>query len=222
MPNIHSSISFALVNIPVIMNPIIKNNNTSFNQLHTKCQERITYVKYCPHCKVNLKEKDIIKGYEYEDNKYITFSKEELDKLKPEQDKEIDIVSFVPLSEIDPMYFEKNYILETEGKGKAYNLFCEALKRSKLVAVAKTVIGSKFYYCILRFFEKRIIMTTLYFEEEVMFEEKNTKSEVDEKELNMAIKLIENLKGKFEPEKYKDEYQDNIRKAIDDKIDGKK
>lgn len=222
MPNIHSSISFALVNIPVIMNPIIKNNDTSFNQLHTKCQERITYVKYCPHCKVNLKEKDIIKGYEYEDNKYITFSKEELDKLKPEQDKEIDIVSFVPLSEIDPMYFEKSYILETEGKGKAYNLFCEALKRSKLVAVAKTVIGSKFYYCILRFFEKRIIMTTLYFEEEVMINEKNTKNEVDEKELNMAIKLIENLKGKFEPQKYKDEYQDNIRNAIDDKIDGKK
>lgn len=222
MPNIHSSISFALVNIPVIMNPIIKNNDTSFNQLHTKCQERITYVKYCPHCKVNLKEKDIIKGYEYEDNKYITFSKEELDKLKPEQDKEIDIVSFVPLSEIDPMYFEKSYILETEGKGKAYNLFCEALKRSKLVAVAKTVIGSKFYYCILRFFEKRIIMTTLYFEEEVMINEKNTKNEVDEKELNMAIKLIENLKGKFEPKKYKDEYQDNIRNAIDDKIDGKK
>lgn len=222
MPNIHSSISFALVNIPVIMNPIIKNNDTSFNQLHTKCQERITYVKYCPHCKVNLKEKDIIKGYEYEDNKYITFSKEELDKLKPEQDKEIDIVSFVPLSEIDPMYFEKSYILETEGKGKAYNLFCEALKRSKLVAVAKTVIGSKFYYCILRFFEKRIIMTTLYFEEEVMINEKNIKNEVDEKELNMAIKLIENLKGKFEPQKYKDEYQDNIRNAIDDKIDGKK
>lgn len=222
MPNIHSSISFGLVNIPVVMNPIIKNNDTSFNQLHTKCQERITYVKYCPHCKVNLKEKDIIKGYEYEDNKYITFSKEELNKLKPDQDKEIDIVSFVPMSEVDPMYFEKSYILETEGKGKAYNLFCEALKRSKLVAVAKTVIGSKFYYCILRFFEKRIIMTTLYFEEEVMLEEKNTKSEVDETELSMAIKLIENLKGSFEPEKYKDEYQDNIKNAIDDKIDGKK
>lgn len=222
MPNIHSSISFGLVNIPIIMNPIIKNNDTSFNQLHTKCQERITYVKYCPHCKINLKEKDIIKGYEYEDNKYITFSKEELNKLKPDQDKEIDIISFVALSEIDPMYFEKSYILETEGKGKAYNLFCEALKKSKLVAVAKTVIGSKFYYCILRFFEKSIIMTTLYFEEEVVINEKNTKSEVDEKELSMAIKLIESLKGKFEPEKYKDEYQDNIKNAIDDKIDGKK
>lgn len=222
MPNIHSSISFGLVNIPIIMNPIIRNNDTSFNQLHTKCQERISYVKYCPHCKVNLKEKDIIKGYEYEDNKYITFSKEELNKLKPDQDKEIDIVSFVPMSEVDPIYFEKSYILQTERKGKAYNLFCEALKKSKLVAVAKTVIGTKFYYCILRFFESKIIMTTLYFEEEIFIDNHTTKSEVDESELNMAIKLVDNLKGKFEPEKYKDEYQDNIKNAIDDKIDGKK
>lgn len=222
MPNIHSSISFGLVNIPIIMNPIIRNNDTSFNQLHTKCQERISYVKYCPHCKINVKEKDIIKGYEYEDDKYITFSKEELNKLKPEQDKEIEIVSFVPMSEVDPMYFEKSYILETEGKGKAYNLFCEALKKSKLVAVAKTVIGTKFYYCILRFFASKIIMTTLYFEEEIFIGNSSNKANIDEEELNMAIKLIDNLKGKFEPEKYKDEYQDNIKKAIDDKIDGKK
>ena len=63
MANIHSNISFALVNIPVVMNPVIKNNDTSFNQLHTKCMHRISYVKYCPHCKSNIKEKDIIKGY---------------------------------------------------------------------------------------------------------------------------------------------------------------
>ena len=64
MPNIHSSISFALVNIPIIMNPVIRNNDTSFNQLHDKCKKRITYVKYCPYCKVDVKEKNIIKGYE--------------------------------------------------------------------------------------------------------------------------------------------------------------
>ncbi|MGM9834258.1 MAG: Ku protein [Bacilli bacterium] len=222
MPNIHSNISFGLVNIPVVMNPIIRNNDTSFNQLHNKCEERISYVKYCHHCKVNVKEKDIIKGYEYEPDKYITFSKEELNKLKPEQEKEIEIVSFVPINDIDPMYFEKSYILETEGKGKAYNLFCEALKKSKLVAVAKTVIGSKFYYCILRFFDKRIIMTTLYFKEEVNVKESDKKVEVNEKELNMALELIKELKGKFEPSKYKDEYQNNIKEAIDDKLNGKK
>ena len=221
MPNIHSSINFALVNIPVIMNPIIKNNDTSFNQLHKKYNTRINYIKFCPKCKVKIKEQEIIKGYEYEKNKYIIFNKDELDKLKPENEKEIDIISFVPLKDIDPIYFEKSYDIDAEGKGKAYYLFCEALKKSKLVALAKTVIGNKFYYCILRFNNQNIIMTTLYFQEEVNIKKDDINHKVTEKELDLAIKLIESLKGKFEPNKYKDEYQNNLKEAIDNKIDGK-
>lgn len=221
MANIHSNISFGLVNIPIIENPIIKNNDTSFNQLHEKCLHRISYVKYCPHCKKNIKEKDIVKGYEYEKDKYIVFKKDELNKLKPENEKEIEIISFVQLKEIDPIYFEKSYELNFSGKGKSYFLFCEALKKTGLVALAKTVISSKFYYSILRLFENKIIMTTLFFEEEVNLNEEKIKYDVNEKELNLAIKLIESLKGKFEPKKYKDEYQENIRNAIDKKINGK-
>ena len=221
MPNVHSNISFGLVNIPVIMNPLIRNNDTSFNQLHKKCLHRIQYIKYCNHCKSEVKEKDIIKGYEYEADKYLTFPKEELDKLKPENEKEIEIVSFVDIKDIDPAFFEKSYILATEKTSKAYNLFCEALKKAKKVALAKTVIGSKFYYCILRFTTFGIIMTTLFFKEEVLFPEKTTLTDVKEKELDLAIKLIEERSGKFEPEKYKDEYQNNIKDAIDDKLNGK-
>lgn len=221
MPNIHSSINFALVNIPIVMNPIIKNNDTSFNQLHEKCGARINYVKYCSKCKSKIKEEEIIKGYEYERDKYITFNKDELNKLKPEQEKIIDIISFIPLNEIDPIYFEKSYDLDAEGKGKAYYLFSEALKKTKLVALAKTVIGSKFYYCILRFTHKNIVLTTLYFDEEVNTHEDEEKNKITEKELNLAIELITSLKGKFEPEKYKDEYQQSIKNAINDKLDGK-
>ena len=137
MANLHSSINFALVNIPVIMNPIIKNNDNSFNQLHEKCHSRINYIKFCPTCKIKIKEQDIIKGYEYENNKYITFSKDELNKLKPENEKEIDIISFVPLNEIDPIYFEKSYDIDAEGKGKAYLLFCEALKKKQISCFSK-------------------------------------------------------------------------------------
>lgn len=223
MPNIHSNINFGLVNIPIKMNPIIKNNDNSFNQLHKKCQNRIKYIKYCPKCKTDVKEKEIIKGFEYEKDKYIVFKKEELDKLRPENEKEIEIISFVPLSDIDPIYFEKSYDLDADAKGKnkAYYLFCEALKKTKLVALAKTVIGSKFYYCTLRFNSQNIIMTTLYFEEEVNTNKDDSNIEIDKKELDLAIKLITSLKGKFEPEKYKDEYQDNIKKAIEDKVEGK-
>jgi len=221
MPNIHSNISFALVNIPVVMNPLVKNNDTSFNQLHKKCLHRIQYVKYCPHCKKQIKENEIIKGYEYEQGEYLTFDKNELAKLRPENEKEIEIVSFVPLNEIDPSYFEKSYLLETDSKSKAYFLFCEALKKTKRVALAKIVLGSKFYYCILRFTEVGIVMTTLFFEEEVLLPDKSPSPKINEKELELAIKLIESLKGSFEPSKYKDEYQNNIRQAIDDKLNGK-
>lgn len=221
MPNIHSNISFGLVNIPVVMNPIVRNNDTSFNQLHDKCMHRIRYIKYCPHCKTNVKEKDIIKGYEFENDNYLTFEKEELNKLKLNNDKEIEVVSFINISEIDPIYFEKSYFLETDSKSKSYILFCEALKKTKKVALAKTIIGSKFYYCILRFAKAGIILTTLYFDEEVDVPQKDLTFSANEKELNLAIKLIDNLSDKFKPEKYKDEYQENIKKAIDDKLNGK-
>ena len=138
-----------------------------------------------------------------------------------ENDKEIEVVSFINISEIDPYYFEKSYFLQTENKSKAYTLFCEALKKTKKVALAKTIIGTKFYYCILRFENNGIVLTTLYFDEEVNIPKNELKTKSNEKELNLAIKLIESLSGKFEPEKYKDEYQENIRRAIDDKLEGK-
>ena len=221
MPNIKSNISFSLVNIPVIMNPIIKNNDTSFNQLHKKCLNRISYIKYCPHCKKNVKEVDIIKGYKTSDDDYLTFTKEELSKLSIQNEKEIEIVSFIKENEVDPYYFEKSYYLNAPKNNKAYVLFCEALKKTKKVALCKTVISSKFYYGILSFKDNGIIMNTLYFNEEVNIPENNLTKEIKPKELEMAVKLIESLSGKFEPQKYKDEYQDRIKNAINDKLKGK-
>lgn len=221
MPNIHSNISFALVNIPVIINPIIRNNDTSFNQLHKKCLHQIRYIKYCPTCKKDIKESEIVKGYEYEKDNFLVFTKDEFNKIKPENEKEIEIVSFIDMNDVDPYYFEKSYVLNAENKSKAYKLFCEALKKTKKVALAKTIIGNKFYYCILRFRSFGILITTLYFEEEVNVPEEDIEYNASEKELSLAVKLINNLKGKFEPEKYKDEYQNRIKEAIDDKLDGK-
>ena len=96
-----TSISFGLVNIPVEINPIIKNNDISFNQLHKKCLTRIKYVKYCPHCKKSVSQSDIIRGYEFRKNDYVTLTNEEFNKLKTEDEKTIEIIGFVNLSEID-------------------------------------------------------------------------------------------------------------------------
>ena len=220
MASIHSNITFGLVNIPILMSPIIKNNDTSFNQLHSKCLNRINYIKYCKKCKKEVKEKDIIKGYAYAKDNYLVFEPKELDALKPENDHEIEVVSFIKMDEIPLVYLEKSYYLTTDNKSKAYNLFYEVLKKTNMVALAKCIITSKFYYCILRFTKDGIIMTTLYFEEEINIPENNIESKASDKELELAMKLVNSMKSKFEPEKYKDEYQDNIKKAINTKLDG--
>lgn len=220
MANSKSAISFGLVNIPIAYNPIIKNNDTSFNQLHKKCLHRIKYQKYCPHCKKQVEEKDLVKGYEYNSDEYITFTKEELNNMQVDLKDTIEIISFVPVNEIPPYYYEKSYILTTPKKSKAYSLFLEVLKKSKQVAIAKTTIGSKFYYCLLKFYEDSILMSTLYFLEEINIPDSKNMANFTKKELDLAMQLVEHLSGHFTPELYKDEYQNEIKEAIDKKIAG--
>jgi len=222
MPNIRNNISFGLVNIPVLLNPVIHNNDTSFNQLHKKCLNRITYQKYCPHCKVPLKESDIVKGYQYEKDEYLEFTKQELLELKPENDGEINIIGFVSLKEIDPCYFEKSYFLVPPKKSKAYTLFYKALGKMNMVALCKTVLHNKFYYAILRVHKEKIVLTTLYFEEELQSATVVPNAKIEAKELELAIKLMKSMVVHYEPQNYKDEYQEAIRLAIKDKLNGKK
>lgn len=216
-----TSISFGLVNIPVEINPIIKNNDIAFNQLHKKCGSRIKYVKYCPHCKREVKQTDIVKGYEYEDGEFITLTEDEFKNLKSEDEKTIEVVGFIDLKEVDPVYFEKSYVVEANSKSKAYTLFKDALSKTKKVALAKTVIGTKFYYVILRLGDNVILMNTLYFYEEVVIPDTVLDTKYTKKELDLAIELINSLNMKFKPEELKDEYQNKVKSAIDLKIEGK-
>ena len=216
-----TSISFGLVNIPVEMSPIIKNNDITFNQLHKKCLSRIRYVKFCPHCKKEVKQTDIIKGYEYKKDEYITLNNEEFNKLKAEDEKTIQIIGFILLSEIDPIYFDTSYILKVSTKSKAFSLFKEALNKTKRVALAKTVVGTKFYYVIIRLVEDILIMNTLYFLEEIVMPAATIEAKFTKKELDLAVELVNSLKLKFKPEEYKDEYYDKIEKALKEKAEGK-
>ena len=216
-----TSISFGLVNIPVEINPVIKNNDISFNQLHKKCLSRIRYVKYCPHCKKEVKQSDIIRGYEYKNDEYLTLTNEEFNKLKSEDEKVIEIVGFLNLSEVDPIYFEKSYQIKTSNKSKSFSLFKEALNKTKKVALAKTVIGTKFYYVLIRLMNDELIMNTLYFDEEVILADEIADAKFTKKELDLAVELINSLKIKFKPEDYRDEYQEKVKDALKQKEKGK-
>lgn len=165
-------------------------------------------------------EADLIKGYEYEKGEYVTFTKEELSNLQIDSKDTIEIVSFVPNEEIDPYYYEKSYILTTPKKSKAYSLFVEVLKKSKKVAVAKTSLSTKFYYCLLKYFEGNILMSTMYFEEEVNLPDAVIEAKFTKQELDLAMKLVDQLSGHFEPNNYQDDYQNSIKEAINEKIEG--
>ena len=216
-----TSISFGLVNIPVEINPVIKNNDISFNQLHKKCLSRIRYVKYCPHCKKEVKQSDIIRGYEYKNDEYLTLTNEEFNKLKSEDEKVIEIVGFLNFNEVDPIYFEKSYQIKTSNKSKSFSLFKEALNKTKMVALAKTVIGTKFYYVLIRLMNDELIMNTLYFDEEVILADEIADAKFTKKELDLAVELINSLKIKFKPEEYRDEYQEKVKDALKQKEKGK-
>lgn len=216
------AISFGLVYIPIELNPIIVNNDIAFNQLHKKCGNKIKYQKICRICDEEVKQDQIIKGYEYNKDKYVTFSDNDLAKIKLSNDSPIEIISFVNLAEIDPMYFEKSYYLTTKNN-KAFELLKIVLDQEEKVALAKTVIGPKFYYVIIRLEKNNLILNTLFFNEEISIDENPSKNEkFTQEEINIASKLIKAMSGKFEPDKYKDEYQDRIKKAIEQKINGKK
>ncbi len=216
--NYQTAISFGLVHIPVLMNNAIKNNDVSFNLLHKKCKERLEYIRYCPHCKTKVKNDEIEKGYEYKKDDYVTFTDNDFAKLKSENDKIIEIISFVDINEIDPIYYEKSYTLTPNNSSKAFNLFKWALRKSKKVAIAKTILRNKLYYVVIRFGYENIIMDTLYYEEEIKLQREKMVKDFSDNELNMALKLIKAMSAKFTPEEYIDEYQNNLKMAIDKKI----
>ncbi len=220
--NYQSAISFGLVNIPVILNSAIKDNNVTFNLLHKKCDTRLEFIRYCPHCNKKVTNDEIVKGYEYTDNSYITFSNDEFAKLKDQNDKTIEIIAFVDLKEIDPVYYDKSYCLTPNKSEKAFELLKEALRQSGKVAIAKTYLHNRLYYVAIRFGYKNIIMNTLYYEEEVKLQKEKNKQTFSDQELKMAMKLIDNLTTKFKPENYKDEYQNRIKEAINKKAKGQK
>ena len=217
-----TNISFGLVNIPISINPIIQDNDITFNQLHKKCLSRIKYIKYCPHCKKEVKQEDIIKGYKINDNKYITLTNTELKSLQITNEDNIEIIGFINESEIDPIYYEKTYAITITKKSKAFSLFKDALEKSKKIAIAKTVISTKFYYVAIRVKNNNLLMSTLYFNEEIIIPEEIVDAKYTKKELDLALQLIKSLNMKFNPEKYIDEYQENIKKAITKKEKGSK
>ncbi|MFD1336512.1 Ku protein [Oceanobacillus iheyensis] len=217
------TISFGLVNIPVKMHAATENKDIRLRQLHKKCKTPIKYEKVCPNCEEDVSNDDIVKAYEYAKNKFVVLDDEELEALKKEQeDKAVEIIDFVQLKDIDPIYFEKSYYLSpNEGGSKAYALLREALLDSGKIGIAKMMIRSKEQLAVIRVYESAIVVETIHYPDEVraVSDVPNVPEQADvgKKELDTAKLLIDQLTTEFEPEKYKDNYRTALLELIEAK-----
>lgn len=218
-----SVITFGMVAIPIAMLTSTQDNDIHFNQLHKEDNSRIRYKKTCGHCGKEITAKDIVKGYEYDKDKYVVITDEEIEKIKTEKEKSIQILHFAQLNQISPVYYEKTYQAAPEPGGeKAFELLRAALMSEQKIAIGKTVIGTKDTLMAIIPREDGILISTMFYADEIKeLQKPYTKPEVSEQELNMAKTLISSMDTPFDPSKYKDEYQARLRELIEIKISGK-
>lgn len=217
-----SAISVGLLYIPVGLYKTTRDISVSFNQLCKDSHERVRYKKYCPSCNKEVTNDEIVKGYEFEKGRYVTIGEEELEKIKTKKDKTIHIEHFAKMSDVDSIYYEKNYyVVPEKGAEKAFELLRQAMMFQEEIAIAKTVIGTKEQLLVLYPNKNTIIAKTLFYQEEIQ-EIPNTQLniQINEPELEMAKTLISTMTEKFDIAKYRDEYQQRLKEAIETKIKG--
>lgn len=218
-----SVITFGMVAIPIAMYTATQDNDIHFNQLHADDSSRIRYKKTCAHCGKEITSNEIVKGYEYDKDKYVVITDEEIEKIKTEKEKSIQILHFAQLNQISPVYYEKTYQAAPEAGGeKAFELLRSALMAEQKVAIGKTVMGTKDTLMAIIPREDGILISTMFYADEVKeIQKQYTKPQVAAQELDMAKLLINSMDTPFDPSRYKDEYQARLRELIEAKISGK-
>ena len=215
------SIAFGLIYIPVSLYIATKEESIGFNMLHKECLTRIRYKKVCEYCDVEVKSDEIVKGYNYDGDKYVVFTDDDFEKIKTPKDKSINIMQFVDLSEIDPVFYEKAYYIVPNGGEKAFELLKQALMETNKVGIAKVVFGTKETLVALRVANKRMLLNTLYFVNEIKSVEVPYQNvEINPLEVNLAKQLIMQMSKPFQPDIYHDEYQERLKQAFEQKILG--
>ena len=219
------TISFGLVAIPVKLYTATSSGNVSFNLLHAKCGSRIRQQTFCPVDQTVVERSDLLRGYEFAKDQYVRVTDDELKALEGEASRIIDIAEFVPLAQVDPIYFEKTYYLGPEKGGeKPYRLLADAMTKSDRVALAKFVMRGKESLVLIRPAQGGLMLHTMFFGDEVRdFGEidRGESAQIKTGELDLALKLIDGLSTEeFRPDEYQDDYRQRVLDLIDKKVAG--
>src|SRR5829696_703805 len=224
------SISFGLLNVPVKLYSAVSKQTVRFRELREGDSSRVKHKRVAESDGKEVPYDKIVKGYEYAPDQYVVLTKDELSELEPQRSRAIEIQDFVDLDDIDPIYFEQPYYLGPDkGAARAYALLVQAMKESRKVAIARFVLRNKEHLAAIRPMDDVLTLTTMRFHDEVtspedldgeVFEEEKPKKP-EARELQMAKQLIESLTSDFEPDKYRDEYREELLDLLERKAAGK-
>lgn len=221
----NATISFGLVSIPVRLYVATHSEQLSFNQIHEPCGSRIKQQIFCPRCDRVVERNELVKGYQFEKDRYVTFTDEELKAVEAEASRNIDINEFVPLSSVDPLFFEgAHYLGPQPGAEKAYQLLVSAMEERGTVALAQFVHHGKEHLVLIRPVGEGLVLHTMHYADEVRrFEDVETggPQKIKPVEIDLAKKLVDQLTGDiFRPDQYRDAYRDRLREVVDRKVAG--
>jgi DNA end-binding protein Ku len=225
-PIASGNISFGLVSIPVRLFTATQAKSVSFNQLHAKDKSRIQQKIYCPVDDAIVDRSELVRGYEVEKGQYVVFTEEELKSLEARDDHAIEIQEFVPLAQVDPVYFEDGFYVGCEpNSARAYRLLAEAMASTQRVALARFTMRGKEHLVLMRPYAKGLMLHTLYYADEIRAIDeidRGQNAETKEGELDLAKRLVSELtQEKFEPAKYHDGYRERVIEAAQRKVEGR-
>lgn len=220
------SINFGLVTIPVKLFTAVRPSELSFNLLHAKDEGRIKYERLCSIENKPVPWDEIVKGYEYEKGEYVIITDEDFKKVNPEATQSVDIMEFVELEQIDPMYFDKPYYLEPTKQGRhAYALLREALAQANKVAIARVVIRTKESIAAVKPSGEALVLELMHWADELVDQSDldfPADTKLPEPEMKMAKMLIDSMSApEFEPDKYTNRYHEELMALIEARATGK-
>ena len=222
MPAQKSVLAFGLVAIPVTLHAAVQENDVGFHQLHGKDQRRIRYKKVCEGCGKEVQQSDIVRGFEFEKDRHVVVTDEELEAIKTEKEKAIQILHFVEPGEISSVSCAKAYhALPGPGGEKAFELLRRALIEENKIAVGKTVLGTKESLMAVLPHETGLTVQCLYFAGEIRAPPAAPAApKVTPQELGMARRLVQSMDTPFNPAEYRDEYQARLKQLLEKKVSG--
>ncbi len=217
-------LTFGLISMPVRLFSGARGSHVSFHMLHRDDHVRVKQQLICPEENKVVGRDEIVKGYEYQKGEYVIIEPAEIKKIEPKTAKAMEILEFVKAEEVDPVYFESSYYLVAEEAGRRpYSLLARVMKDSGYDAIAKLTMHNREYTVILRPHKQGLMLHTMFYQDEVRQVDQfgDVAGDLREGEIKVAQQLIEALAGKFEPEKYHDTFEDNLKKLIQARLEGR-